>query len=115
MDVYLQPLVEELQILWEGIPVFDMSKPAHARRTTTIRGILMWTMHDFPGYGECTGLAVSGYHACPICGPNLQARYSKYLKKMVYEGHVPKGHFMRDGYLGRPPQERWSPSMQYDA
>ena len=118
MDVYLQPLVEELQILWEGIQVFDMSKPAHTWRTTTIRGILMWTMHDFPGYGECTGLAVSGYHACPICGPNLQARYSKSLKKMVYEGHVrylPEGHIMRDGYLGRPPQERWSPSMQYDA
>ena len=29
MDVYLQPLVEELQILWEGIQVFDMSKPSH--------------------------------------------------------------------------------------
>ena len=80
MDVYLQPLIEELQILWEGIQVFDMSKPIHTH-IATIRGIIMWTMHDFLGYGECTGLATSGYHAYPICGANLQTRYSKSLKK----------------------------------
>jgi hypothetical protein len=31
MDVYLAPLVEELQILWQGVPVKDMSK-AHPNR-----------------------------------------------------------------------------------
>ena len=56
MDVYLSPLIDELKELWEGIVVEDMSKHI-GRRSATIRAILMWTMHDFPGYGECSGKA----------------------------------------------------------
>ena len=63
-------------------------KPLNAaHRALNLRAILMWTMHDFPGYGECSGLATSGYHACPLCGPAINARYSHSLKKVVYEGH----------------------------
>ncbi|MCO5562131.1 hypothetical protein L7F22_015757 [Adiantum nelumboides] len=29
-------------------------------------------------------LVTSGYHACAICGPGLNARYSSVLKKMIY-------------------------------
>ena len=47
MDVYLKPLVEELEELWSGIQVHDMSRK-FGERHTTIRGILMWTMHDWP-------------------------------------------------------------------
>ena len=54
MDVYLQPLMDELLELWSGIHVYDMSKK-FGRRDTFVRGILMWTMHDWPGYGECSG------------------------------------------------------------
>jgi hypothetical protein len=53
MDVYLEPLVEELQLLWEGVRiVVDMSR-SEADRQFRLRAILMWTMHDFPGLGEC--------------------------------------------------------------
>ena len=55
MDVYLQPLVDELKKLWSGIEVVDKSK-RHDRQIVDIRGILMWTMHDYPGYGECSGI-----------------------------------------------------------
>jgi hypothetical protein len=51
MDVYLAPLVEELQILWQGVSIEDMSK-AHPNRLFNLRAILMWTMHDFPGFGH---------------------------------------------------------------
>ena len=27
MDVYLEPLIEELEILWEGVQVHDVSRP----------------------------------------------------------------------------------------
>lgn len=54
MDVYLRPLVEEFQELWTGIQVRDMSK-RFGQRDANIRGILMWTMHDWPGYGEASG------------------------------------------------------------
>ncbi|MCO5566700.1 hypothetical protein L7F22_020378 [Adiantum nelumboides] len=54
MDVYLAPLIEELQLLWTGINVVDMSQSVE-RRHAHVQGILMWTMHDWPGYGECSG------------------------------------------------------------
>ncbi|RYA73316.1 hypothetical protein DD595_25115 [Enterobacter cloacae complex sp. 4DZ3-17B2] len=53
MDVYLRPLLEELQQLWIGIEVVDMSRHT-GRRNALIRGILMWTMHDYPGLTECS-------------------------------------------------------------
>ena len=105
MDVYLAPLIDELRILWNGIEVKDMSKQS-GQRLTTVQGILMWTMHDWPGYGECSGLSISGYNACPLCGPRLDSRYSKALRKNVYQVHVrylPENHELRDGNLGRPP------------
>ena len=55
MDVYLQPLIDELQTLWNGICVEDISRPI-GQRHFEARAILMWTMHDFPGYGECSGI-----------------------------------------------------------
>ena len=73
-------------------------------------------MHDLPGYGECSGLATSGYHACPICGPAINAWYSQSLHKMVCQGHkmfLPSEHPMGGGFLGRPPKT-WEVSSQYD-
>ena len=53
MDVYLEPLIEELMLLWEGIEIHDVSRPL-GQRNAQVKGILMWTMHAFPGYGECS-------------------------------------------------------------
>ena len=103
MDVYLEPLVDELRTLWDGINVKDMSQPS-GRREAHVQGILMWTMHDWPGYGECSGLSVSGYNACPLCGPRLDARYSNALRKTVYQGHcryLPDNHVLRDCNIGQ--------------
>ena len=33
MDVYLQPLVDELKELWDGINVYDVSRPIVAERS----------------------------------------------------------------------------------
>ena len=111
MDVYLQPMIDELQILWQGIHVEDISRPI-GQRHFEARAILMWTMHDFPGYGECSGivpdpsiyiyetdvinvniyagragLSTSGYHACPRCGDSIVSTHSPHLKRVVYENH----------------------------
>ena len=57
MDVYLEPLIEELQELWKGILVEDISR-ALSTRSFHVKEILMWTMHDFPGFGECSGMYI---------------------------------------------------------
>ena len=54
MDVYLEPLIEELETLWRGVLVQDISRPPISREFV-LRGILLWTMHDYLGYGECSG------------------------------------------------------------
>ncbi|MCO5556418.1 hypothetical protein L7F22_009967 [Adiantum nelumboides] len=51
MSVYLAPLIEELQDLWIGIKVVDNSRKGR-RKVFNARAILMWTMHDYPGYGD---------------------------------------------------------------
>ena len=55
MDVYLQPLVDELKELWNGINVYNVSRPITAERSFTLYGICAYTTHDYPGLGVCFG------------------------------------------------------------
>jgi hypothetical protein len=49
MDVYLQPLINELKKLWEGIHVYDVSRPIPMERYFTLYGICAYTTHDYLG------------------------------------------------------------------
>jgi hypothetical protein len=53
-DVLIIPLIEELQELWEGVRRLDILQPI-GRRKFLMRAILMWTIHDFLGYGLIYG------------------------------------------------------------
>ena len=74
-DVYLEPLVDELVQLWKGVVAYDVLKDVGAR-TFKLRAVLMWTIHDFPGYGTVAGVAHQGYAACPVCGPHFKGEHS---------------------------------------
>jgi hypothetical protein len=76
IDVFIRPLLKELQELWHGVDALDFSKP-QGNRTFTLRAILMWTISDFPAYGLISGLTCKGYKGCPCCGPNTDARMAK--------------------------------------
>jgi hypothetical protein len=71
-DVYLEPILEELLQLWVGVPAYDCTKD-EGSRFFTLRGVLLWTIHDFPGYGTVGGFSHQGYAACPLCGSQLGA------------------------------------------
>jgi hypothetical protein len=97
INVYLAPLIDDLKNLWKGINVIDISKPVD-QQAVTIRGILAWTIHDYPAYGFCSGLGTKGYKACPPCGDWLRSSYSKSLNKNVYLRHrrfLPEDHPLR--------------------
>ena len=51
MNVYLQPLIDELKKLWEGIHVFDVSRPIPKESIFTLYGICAYTTHDYLGLG----------------------------------------------------------------
>ncbi|KAL3688688.1 hypothetical protein R1sor_014997 [Riccia sorocarpa] len=87
-DFYMGPVVDELKLLWNGVPAYDarLTCPEEQRRFT-LNGICLWTIHDSPGLGIVSGLQVSGTRGCPTCGTNLDSKYSKHLKTTIYMGH----------------------------
>ena len=51
IDVYLQPIVE-LKELWDvGVKTFDVS----SKKSFQIHAALLWTINDFPAYGDISG------------------------------------------------------------
>ena len=84
IDVYLAPLIDDLKCLWDiGVEAYD----AYRQETFMLRAILLWTINDFPAYGNMSGCIVKGYHACPICGEDTYSTRLKHSRKMSYTGH----------------------------
>ncbi|XP_042466217.1 uncharacterized protein LOC122048759 [Zingiber officinale] len=92
IDVYLEVLVDDLQLLWEGVDgVYD----AYRREVFTLKAVLLWTINDFPAYGNLSGCTTHGYYACPICGEDTYAKHLQNGKKMPFAGHrrfLPRFH-----------------------
>ena len=55
MDVYLRPLFKEFKELWEGLHVYDVSRPIPLERSFTLYGICAYTTHDYLGIGFYSG------------------------------------------------------------
>ena len=106
-DVYLEPLVDELLQLWAGVPAHDVTQSA-GNQAFHLRAMLLWTIHDFPGYGTVGGFSHQGYAACPWCGIELGAEHSMELGKCTYGGirrwlpndHPFKSQEMQDHFNG---------------
>ena len=60
MDVYLASFIDEMQLLWKGITMYDISRPP-SNRSFMFYGVLCWTIHDFPGLGVCLGTKIILY------------------------------------------------------
>ncbi|KAL4029966.1 hypothetical protein IC575_008194 [Cucumis melo] len=79
INTYLAPLIDDLKILWEeGVRCFD----AYKEEYFTLRAILLWTINDFPAYGNLCGCSVKGFKACPICREETTSIRLQHGKKM---------------------------------
>ena len=56
IDVYLEPLVDELMQLWAGVDTYDVV----TKKNFFLRAALLWTMHDLPAYAYLAGYGTSG-------------------------------------------------------
>ncbi|XP_020973047.1 uncharacterized protein LOC110269510 [Arachis ipaensis] len=84
IDVYLQPLIEELKVLWEvGVETYDASK----NKTFQLHAALLWTISDFPAYVMLSGWSTKGKLACPCCNYDTSSCYLKHSRKMCYMDH----------------------------
>ena len=99
IDVYLQPLIEELKDLWiNGLWTYD----ACLKSSSKMRAALMWTINDFPAYGDLSGWATKGYSACPVCEDQTPSIRLK--SKIGYVGHR----------MWLPMDHRWRRSLKFD-
>ncbi|XP_075504466.1 uncharacterized protein LOC142541901 [Primulina tabacum] len=84
IDVYLEPLVEDLKELWDtGVEAYD----AFSKSMFNLKAILMWTINDFPAYGNQSGCATKRKLGCPICGEDICSMWLKYSRKFAYIDH----------------------------
>ncbi|KAL3638393.1 hypothetical protein CASFOL_017764 [Castilleja foliolosa] len=90
IDVYMRPLIDELKELFvEGADTFDVS----GKKTFRMHASILWTINDFPAYGDLSGWSTKGYMACPAC--NKDTYSVKLRNKICYMGHrrsLPKDH-----------------------
>ncbi|KAL0559314.1 hypothetical protein IC582_003922 [Cucumis melo] len=93
IDVYLQPLIEELKQLWTiGVRTYDSLTGEFFQLYAT----LLWTFNDFPAYGDLSGWSIKGYRACPTCMEDKSS--FKIRGKISFMGHrrfLPKNHIWR--------------------
>ena len=54
MNVYIEPLIDELLKLWNGITMYDVSRPQ--QRQFQFHAMVVWTIHDAPGLTHFCGL-----------------------------------------------------------
>ena len=82
IDVYLRPLIEKLKELWhEGVQTFDVSIGENFR----MHACVLWTINDFPAYGNLAGWSTKGYKACPVCNEDTSSLGIR--SKICYMGH----------------------------
>ncbi|XP_013608082.1 PREDICTED: uncharacterized protein LOC106314807 [Brassica oleracea var. oleracea] len=84
IDVYLEPLIEDLKHLW---CIGELTYDAVSKTTFTLKAMLLWTISDFPAYGNLAGCKVKGKMGCPICGKHTDSLWLSNSRKFVFMGH----------------------------
>ena len=90
-------MVDELKELWEeGVETCD----AYSKEHFQMRATLLWTIHDYPGFGNVSEWRTKGYHSCYTCNdqPYLEALESKigFINDRAY---LPMEHHWRHSRL----------------
>ena len=82
IDVYLQPLIDELKSLWdEGLKdTYDVASKTHF----DMRAALLWTVSDFPAYDMLSAWNTHGKLSCPICMEDTKAFTLKRSSKPTF-------------------------------
>jgi len=84
IDVYLQPLVKELNELWtKGVETYD----SFSNEVFVMRASLMWTVSDFPGLCTLSGWNTYTGYACPTCNYDVFPCQLRRSNKWCFMGH----------------------------
>ena len=90
IDVYMRPLVDELKELWE---IGSLTYDASSGETFRMHAALLWTIHDWPAFGDLSGWRTKGHYACYTC--NDEPYFESLRSKTAYTNHqcyLPNSH-----------------------
>ena len=84
IDVYLQPLIEELKELWnDGVETYDAS----TKNIFWLRAAVVWTINNFPAYANLFGWSTKEELACPSWNKDTKLVWLSNGGKYCYMGH----------------------------
>jgi hypothetical protein len=96
INVFMQPLIEELKVVWQGVEVYD----SHLKHSFNLRLTYLWSIHDLLAYGIFSGWCIHGRLRCLICMVDSQAYRLKHGKKEtffdVHRRLLPSNHPFRN-------------------
>ncbi|GJT78566.1 hypothetical protein Tco_1045291 [Tanacetum coccineum] len=107
IDVYLQPLIQELNLLWKGVDAYD----AFSKERFKLRASLLWTVNDFPAYANLSGRSTKGRVACPTCANSTCSMWLKHGKKFCYMGHR---RWLEENHPYRFQKDRFDGTIEVD-
>jgi hypothetical protein len=94
MDVFLEPLMEDMKILWEtGVQMLD----DYRKDSFTLRAIIFVTINDYPTLFTLSG-QFKGKVGCTVCIDETSYVSLAASKKIVYMRHK---HFLLEGHRYR--------------
>ena len=100
MDVFLQPLINELNDLWvNGLETRDAASKNGVFR---MRAAHLWIVNDFPARSSLFGWSGQGYRACPTCNEDTPSM--RIIRKTAYFGH----------HRFLPTNHHWQSNLQFD-
>jgi hypothetical protein len=79
INVYMQLLIEELNVLWQGVEAYD----SHLNCRFNLRATYLWSIHDLLAYGIWCGWCGHDRLRCLICMSESQAYRLKHGKKEI--------------------------------
>ena len=83
IDVFLEPLMEDMQNLWDhGVEMWN----EYRQETFTLYAIIFVTINDYPALFSVSG-QMKGKTACVVCLSGTKYVYLKGCMKTVYMGH----------------------------
>ncbi|KAL0458240.1 UNVERIFIED_CONTAM: hypothetical protein Slati_0451200 [Sesamum latifolium] len=81
IDVYLEPLIKELQNLWH---VIVLTRDSARNETFAVRAALMWTVNDLPAYGMTSGWSSAGVMGVqPIWKTHMHSIYRMVERRAI--------------------------------
>ncbi|XP_031105391.1 uncharacterized protein LOC116010220 [Ipomoea triloba] len=91
IDVYLQPLIDDLIELWEGgVTTYD----SYSSTNFQLHASILWTINDFPTYGNLSRWSTKGYmradgsyevpHPCYMLTRNERLKFAEFLESVKF-------------------------------